>query len=140
MAKEQKRKFKGIWIPSEVVKKLPWRQAILLSAFYFDAPLTHKDIKYLFDKKLLVRGRMSVSGICELLKSKNLHGHGIGKMVCEWCKINTITLQKHHYPIPQSQNGKKVVKICANCHQEFHSILSKENFFIKDRELTKMYE
>ena len=43
-----------------------------------------------------------------------------GDLTCEWCGTKTFMLNSHHYPIPKSQGGKKVVHICPNCHYEFH--------------------
>ena len=54
----------------------------------------------------------------EMLKNKNKFNNG--DLTCEWCGTKTFMLNSHHYPIPKSQGGKKVVHICPNCHYEFH--------------------
>ena len=41
---------------------------------------------------------------------------------CQWCGIKTNAIQEHHYPIPKSKGGKEIVKICPNCHYEYHLI------------------
>lgn len=73
--------------------------------------------------------------IVEKLKSKNLKGYGYGDKVCEWCGISTTVLCEHHYPIPKSKGGKKVVKICSNCHQEYHYNNSKITLILTTEEL-----
>jgi hypothetical protein len=55
-----------------------------------------------------------------LLKNKKLSGLGYGTLVCEWCKVSTTVLHKHHYPISKKFGGDEVVRICPNCHNEFH--------------------
>ena len=42
--------------------------------------------------------------------------------VCDWCKGETFILNEHHYPIPKESGGEQVVKVCPNCHYEFHSL------------------
>lgn len=44
------------------------------------------------------------------------------KFVCEWCGRKCNILNEHHYPIPKSKGGTETVKICPNCHAEFHSV------------------
>lgn len=55
------------------------------------------------------------------LINKNLDGFGYGFQKCSWCKIKTTILHKHHYPIPKRKGGNQIIKICPNCHSEFHS-------------------
>ena len=57
--------------------------------------------------------------IISQLKNNNLIF--LGKDKCEWCGYTTYKLEKHHYPIPKSEGGNKTVKICSNCHSEFHN-------------------
>jgi hypothetical protein len=59
-----------------------------------------------------------------LLTNKHPQFLSVGKATCEWCKCSTIATQKHHYPLAKSQGGKVTVDICANCHFEFHQLLS----------------
>jgi hypothetical protein len=58
--------------------------------------------------------------IVKKLKNKNFTGLGLGNCICEWCNIKTIVLHQHHYPVTKSMGGKDTVKICPNCHHEFH--------------------
>ena len=56
----------------------------------------------------------------KIIKRKGLEGLGLGVRQCQWCGINTSTLVNHHFPIPKSEGGESTVKICPNCHNEFH--------------------
>jgi len=40
--------------------------------------------------------------------------------VCAFCGCESVGLHRHHHPIPKIQGGRKTVRICANCHAEFH--------------------
>lgn len=40
---------------------------------------------------------------------------------CEWCDDHSLAIQKHHYPIPEKDGGKKTVDICVVCHAIYHS-------------------
>jgi len=44
---------------------------------------------------------------------------------CEWCGGTTLALQLHHYPVNQLDGGTETVRICANCHYEFHRLVRK---------------
>ena len=47
-------------------------------------------------------------------------------ITCEWCGYKTNAIQEHHFPIPKCKGGKEVVKICPNCHFEYHRIMKEE--------------
>lgn len=49
------------------------------------------------------------------------------KYVCEWCGCGCNVLQEHHYPKMKSEGGIDVVKICPNCHYEFHYLRQYSN-------------
>lgn len=59
--------------------------------------------------------------IKDILINKKLVGYGVGDNACEWCNVNTVVLHDHHYPIYKKDGGKQIVKICPNCHHEFHN-------------------
>ena len=40
------------------------------------------------------------------------------KFKCEWCGCGCNIINEHHYPIPKSMGGTKIVRICPNCHSE----------------------
>ena len=54
------------------------------------------------------------------LKSLNFKGKGFGDKVCEWCEINTVVIDKHHYPIPKIEGGKETINLCPTCHMAYH--------------------
>ncbi|MBR5544878.1 MAG: phage protein [Clostridia bacterium] len=56
----------------------------------------------------------------EKIKEEIISNKGQGEKVCEWCGCKTTVLHSHHHPIPKRDGGTEVVKICSNCHHEFH--------------------
>jgi len=75
--------------------------------------------------------------ISRILINKKSEFYGIGDKICEWCKIKTIILHKHHFPIEKRKGGNDIVNICPNCHSEYHFI--KSNYFIITDKLRNMY-
>lgn len=134
------RDFKGIWIPKELIKIKGCRNAALISALHYRAPnLTVSQIREAKQKHFITRKEIDSTEIAEQLKRKKLKGKGIGFLICEWCETNTITLHKHHYPVEARYGGTSVVRICPNCHQEFHSLKDIYSFILTD-ELRRYYE
>lgn len=41
---------------------------------------------------------------------------------CGWCEVQCYVLEDHHYPIRKKDGGQKIVKICSNCHKNFHAL------------------
>lgn len=68
----------------------------------------------------LLPGEEIKQALCNKLPQKFPNG----LLNCNWCKGETVALQEHHYPIAKSDGGTAVVAICANCHFEFHQLLS----------------
>jgi hypothetical protein len=54
-----------------------------------------------------------------------------GIKTCEWCKIKTFLLEKHHFPIRKKDGGDDIINICPNCHRSFHYLTDYKNFIIK---------
>lgn len=50
---------------------------------------------------------------------------------CNWCKRETNSFHHHHYPIPSKDGGKDTVRICTDCHQQFHTLVDHGIWFIK---------
>lgn len=46
-------------------------------------------------------------------------------VTCEWCGTKTNAIHYHHYPIPRKNGGTELVKICPNCHYEYHNIINR---------------
>ncbi len=71
----------------------------------------------------LINSKPTPQNIKAVLCQKTPQQLAIAEQTCQWCKCSTIATQEHHYPIPKSQGGLETVKICANCHFEFHQLL-----------------
>ena len=39
---------------------------------------------------------------------------------CLFCGYNGVAIDEHHYPIRKKDGGKETIRLCANCHREFH--------------------
>lgn len=65
---------------------------------------------------------------CDFLRLKDMvvqnapHLPDDGEYVCEWCGNKVSALEKHHFPLPRSLNGKRTVSICKKCHTAFHAL------------------
>lgn len=55
----------------------------------------------------------------ETIKNETLQNKETGEK-CEWCGCMTSVIHEHHHPIPKRLGGTSVVRICSNCHAEFH--------------------
>lgn len=91
--------------------------------------------------QLVNRGYITLVGekdIVKKLKSKDMKGLGFGDEICEWCGVHTSVLHKHHYPIPKSKGGTKVVNICPNCHHEFHFHKKQIKINLPEKELKSL--
>jgi hypothetical protein len=75
----------------------------------------------------------SADEIKTLLSAKKPQLFSLGALQCEWCKCSTAGLQEHHYPIPKSAGGTTTVNICANCHFEFHQLISVPQYQISQK-------
>ncbi|MBW4635734.1 MAG: hypothetical protein KME30_28805 [Iphinoe sp. HA4291-MV1] len=80
-------------------------------------------LKELTSSGWLNQSKLSSKEAKELVCQKQPQCFVLGALVCEWCKARTLILDTHHYPIPKSEGGEKTVKICPNCHQEFHQLV-----------------
>ena len=132
------RDFKGVWIPAGI-----WNDSRLsLIEKYYMAVYLHCDrIASEADlmmeqiasksticssrKKLVELGLVSVITDPEHAKKVVLHRKNQGQP-CQWCGVRTFALQDHHYPIPRSKGGIETVRICPNCHYEYHLLIGNE--------------
>ena len=120
------RDFKGIWIPKEIWEKFNCKAAVLICAYRENKSLISKAEKeYLKENGLLIRNTNLPYSIKDILSNKSPQS-GIGVESCEWCKCKTIILHEHHFPIPKKDGGNETVKICPNCHYEFHYLMDYE--------------
>lgn len=61
----------------------------------------------------------------EQIKNMVIQNKNFPLFSCEWCGCGCNILHEHHYPTPKRLGGTKTVKICPNCHYEFHAISKK---------------
>lgn len=128
--------FKGYFIPEEIL-----RDTRLTTTERMIASLEINGLKNRTNKEiadfLAISSSSLASGFKKLkelgyIKEQNLNYEEIKEIVlkeketakytCEWCGCKCNILNEHHYPIPKSKGGTKTVKICPNCHSEFHSV------------------
>lgn len=69
------------------------------------------------------KSRLSPIEAKNLVCQKQPQSFSLGTLTCQWCQAQTLILDNHHYPILKSKGGQEIVKICPNCHQEFHQLL-----------------
>lgn len=129
------RNFKGIWIPKEVYlnKELSWIEKILFvtiknsdlqisnadklaEKMNLSIPHTKALLNSLIKKKFIKSINLDSKNVKEIvINSKNCYGEQ-----CEWCGEVSVALQEHHFPIAKADGGTETVKICPNCHYEYH--------------------
>lgn len=91
---------------------------------FFSLKTIHRSIKFLKSHGYLSQKQMP----SEKIKDSMLKAKANPKYICEWCNCGCNVLNEHHYPVPKSKGGTKTVKICPNCHYEFHSM--EKNIFL----------
>jgi len=74
--------------------------------------------EYIQKKYILVLPKIEIMYGDDDTKRKNKKN--IEKERCDWCNNNNLPIEEHHYPIPEIKGGKKIVRICSNCHSFFH--------------------
>lgn len=58
-------------------------------------------------------------------------------VVCDWCSGLTLRLHSHHFPVPAKDKGKETVRICANCHDEYHYLVDKTSYWLGESLITQ---
>jgi hypothetical protein len=126
---------KGLYIPPEIFgdDRLNANQKIYM-AYYIALEKNILATDKIMEKSLSSRTILSIKNYLEKIgliepvvdykKAKDLvlERKGIG-FSCEWCGTRTCAIVEHHFPIPKKDGGTEVVKICPNCHMEFHMTL-----------------
>lgn len=129
---------KNVYIPLDIIKNklLKPSDKVYISMYY-----QYGNNEYYADKNMLeVCSKQALLRIKRKLRKLNLLNQNLSPTevknivlknknigyVCEWCKTKTNAIQEHHYPIPKSKGGKEIVKICPNCHYEYHLIYKGE--------------
>ncbi len=129
------RAFKGIWIPAEILhdEKLNITEKIYLSILKMDLDIkTNNEMaKFIgisnsrlseIKKMLVIKGYLAYKELTPEQKLEAMLSYKNTGKICEWCGCKTIALQEHHYPIQKKDGGIEIVKICPNCHYEFHHV------------------
>lgn len=129
------KEFEGIWIPAEIMddKELNMLEKIYLSTLKMNINLktsnemaeflgiSHSRLSEI-KNKLKKKGYLFKENLDSAQKKKKvLINKGRGYK-CEWCECLTTAIQEHHYPISKKDGGTETVKICPNCHYEFHCL------------------
>jgi hypothetical protein len=80
----------------------------------------NESLHYMANAGILDTFRLSGADAVSILKAKTPQRLEPGHETCSWCQCETLTLNEHHYPVRKAHGGTKTVRICANCHAEFH--------------------
>lgn len=91
---------------------------------FFSTSTIIKAVKKLQKKGYLKQNKISSEKAKEIVLMEKQKP----KYVCEWCGCGCNVLNEHHYPISKSDGGEEIVKICPNCHYEFHSVECRVEF------------
>jgi hypothetical protein len=114
--------YKGmnLFSPEMIIKSLP---AIRIKQRY----AINRKIKKLIDSKLITLSD-DREIIASHLKIKNtVSPTDYWLPLCLWCGKESMILEDHHYPVSKSSGGNETVKICPNCHRDFHMVLILES-------------
>jgi len=98
----------------------PIRFAMWVNYFFNGTDIPAKEWRYFVSKGMAETYTLSDEYILSVIKSKNPQKLQGAKKICEWCSSETLILHSHHYPIKRCDGGEETVKICANCHCEYH--------------------
>ncbi|MBE9053543.1 hypothetical protein IQ243_24685 [Nostocales cyanobacterium LEGE 11386] len=82
--------------------------------------IVKKAIHELIEKALIEEFTFSEEEALQLIRKKVPQSFSNSRLKCSWCNGTTVAIQKHHYPVKRSEDGKEVVNICPSCHCEFH--------------------
>ena len=135
---ENERDFKGVWIPRTVWldERLNINEKFYLAIYTQCEKNENKADRIMkqiastttiCNSKKRLRELNLIEVITDYEQAKSLVLQRKGKGVkCEWCGNTSFAIQEHHYPIPKHKGGKQTVKICPNCHYEYHAILKNE--------------
>lgn len=128
--------YDGLCIPYTLIDRIGPILALKVSSHVKGVhEFSNEDIKVLFSKNIGSYWRYSPEEAKEIVSNKNrqyLSHPKIKSKECEWCQSLTFTLHQHHYPVYRCKGGKNVVRICANCHSDFHTLADNDQFQIND--------
>lgn len=120
--------------------------SILTQSYSVNKPKTiAKYITELMSEGYIVNYELSPKNKYKIVCDKTPSISNAGSDKCEWCGSITLVLNEHHYPVPKKDGGVDIVKICPNCHYEYHSLkyvlkLSDEILFMFQEVERRYYE
>lgn len=134
------RDFKGVWIPKDILHNTNLNitekcYLALYQQYDRDTVYVENIMQINISKASVLRVRNKLQCLnlintpytSNAKEAKKIVIDNIGKgEVCDWCGNKNLILHTHHYPIPKSKNGTNTVKICPNCHTNFHYIFRGE--------------
>ena len=133
---ELEKDFKGVYIREEIWqdRKLSPAEKIYLGLcehFDYDEYKVKKIFHQVSNKTIIrMKKHLEELGYIKVVydpkqaKELVLQNKNKGE-TCEWCGTKTNVIHYHHYPIPKKDGGTEIVKICPNCHCEYHSIINR---------------
>lgn len=120
----------GFIIPDELLHKYGALVAFKIASIYFnmttlDGEEEYRMLRSLRSKKLIDRKTISQKQIVKAIKTRTLPkgifmGLKSGLKTCDWCGNKVFILHEHHYPVNKIKGGGDTIKICPNCHCEYH--------------------
>jgi len=131
------RDFKGVWIPKEI-----WNMNMQLSDKLYlgiykttnDINETDKIMGYTMSKSsiLRIKQRLADLGYIKYIDDPEQAKQFVIDMLdegdtCDWCGRKNYVLHEHHYPVSKSKGGVDTVRICPNCHANFHYVFKEDN-------------
>lgn len=90
-------------------------------------------LAYLSGEGLLCRHAPDPHSIQSALSSKAGQSLRFGKETCSWCGGTTFALEDHHFPVSRADGGTETVRVCANCHREYHWMMERATYGMTER-------
>ena len=129
--------FDGIFVPADIWnnKELSIEERIYLAVYEQEKVVATTEMTMLWSMSpstvYRVRKSLQAKNYIKQIdspyeaKQTVLNLVGVGEE-CEWCHNKTLVLHEHHFPISKSDGGTEVVRICPNCHANYHKIMYNE--------------
>ncbi|MGE4510066.1 MAG: hypothetical protein AB7D43_03085 [Sulfurimonadaceae bacterium] len=78
---------------------------------------------------LTIKTSMDDQKVFNLLNKKNSQDG------CLFCGYSKTFLDKHHYPVRQKDGGIETIRLCPNCHREFHMFADYKFAYVLNEEI-----
>lgn len=89
---------------------------------YLNGDYNQNDKNVLIKKKILKKVYYSQDEVVRKIKQRDFKNCVL--KTCEWCGNKVLIIHLHHFPIEKRDGGTKIVKICPNCHCEYHLLIN----------------